>query len=64
MESEIVAVNKMSVDDLIDLMWQGLNKSSLKGVFNINESFLLKLVRDKLIEKVGSKSPQSFSISE
>ena len=64
MESEIFAVNKMSVDDLIDLMWQGLNKSSLKGVFNINESFLLKLVRDKLIEKVGTKQPSSFSISE
>ena len=64
MESEIAAVNKMSVDDLIDLMWQGLNKSSLKGVFNINERFLLKHVRDKLIEKVGSKSPQTFSIIE
>ena len=64
MESEITAVNKMSVDELIELMWQGLNKSSLKGVFNINESFLLKLVRDKLIEKVGSKSSHSFSISE
>ena len=62
MESEVSAVNKMSNDELIDLMWQGLNKSSLKGVFNINESYLLKIVRDKLIEKVG-KQP-SLSISE
>ena len=54
MESEIAAVNKMSANELIDLLWQGLNKSSLKGVFNINESFLLKLVHDKLIEKVNT----------
>jgi hypothetical protein len=63
MESEVSAVNKMSNDELIDLMWQGLNKSSLKGVFNINESYLLKIVRDKLIEKVGSKQTP-LSISE
>ena len=64
MESEISAVNKMYNDELIDLMWQGLNKSNLKGVFNINESYLLKIVRDKLIEKVGAKPPTSLSINE
>ena len=45
-----------STSELLDVLWQGLNKSSLNGVFTINESYLLKMVYDKLIEKVTEKS--------
>jgi hypothetical protein len=41
--------------ELLDVLWQGLNKSSLKGVFTINESYLLKMVYDKLTEKITDK---------
>jgi hypothetical protein len=51
MDSDKVAVDKMTNSELIEIMWQALNKSSLKGVFMINESFLLKLVHAKLVEK-------------
>ena len=56
MDQETKTVSTMSNSDLIDIMWQGLNKSSLKGVFNINESYLLKLVHARLLENVGGSS--------
>lgn len=47
-----INLDSTSTTELLDVLWQGLNKSSLKGVFTINESYLLKMVYDKLIEKV------------
>ena len=55
MDQEAKAVSSMSNSDLIDVLWQGLNKASLKGVFNINESYLLKIVHAKLAENVGAE---------
>jgi hypothetical protein len=46
----------MNNTELLDVLWQALNKANLKGVFNINESFLLKVVNDKLIEKLNDGS--------
>ena len=57
MESDTNTINKLSNDELIDILWQGLNKSNLKGVFTINESYLLKLVYTKLLEKTSNKQP-------
>ena len=53
MDQESKTVANMSNSELVDILWQGLNKGSLKGVFNINESYLLKLVYSRLLENVG-----------
>ena len=62
MDSDKVSIDKMSNGELIEILWQGLNKSNLKGVFTINESFLLKLVHTKLVEKVGGGATTSQTI--
>ena len=48
MESEKKTIETMSNVEALDVLWQALNKSTLKGTFNINEAHLLKLVHDKL----------------
>jgi len=52
MENDNKSIDKMNNRELIDILWQGLNKSNLKGVFSINESYLLRVVHDKLLEKI------------
>ena len=63
MEQENKTIDTMIKPELIDILWQALNKSNLKGVFNINESYLLKIVYTKLLESVGGevKSPNTGS---
>ena len=56
MESDKKTLESMNNTELLDVLWQALNKANLKGVFNINESFLLKVVNDKLIEKLNDGS--------
>ena len=55
MESDKKTLDSMNNAELLDVLWQALNKANMKGVFNINESFLLKIVNDKLIEKITDK---------
>ena len=55
MESEKQNVDKLSNEELVDILWQALNKSNLKGVYTINESYLLKMVHMRLLEKVSEK---------
>jgi hypothetical protein len=50
MENENKTIDTMTKNELIDVLWQALNKANLKGVFNINEAYLLKIVHTKLIE--------------
>ena len=57
MESENQDVDKLSNDELIDIIWQALNKSSLKGVYTLNESYLLKKVCSALLVRTSSKRP-------
>jgi len=56
MENDNKSIDKMNNRELIDILWQGLNKSNLKGVFSINESYLLRVVHDKLLEKITNIS--------
>ena len=64
MDQESKTVANMSNSELVDILWQGLNKGSLKGVFNINESYLLKLVYSRLLENVGGTPNTPVVISE
>ena len=63
MENENKTIDTMTKPELIDILWQGLNKSNLKGVFNINESYLLKIVYTKLLESVGGEVKSTPTIS-
>lgn len=63
MESDKTTVDKMTGGELLDIMWQALNKANLKGVFMINESFLLKLVHTRLLEKLGTPSNETITIT-
>jgi len=63
MESEKQAVDKLSNDELIEILWQALNKSSLKGVYTINESYLLKMVYTRLLQKTSDKQPSSVGLN-
>ena len=62
MESEKQNVDKLSNEDLVDVLWQALNKSSLKGVYTINESYLLKMVHSRLLEKVSEKPVDKLKV--
>ena len=55
MEQDNKTVSNMSNSELIDVLWQGLNKATLKGTFTINEAYLLKLVHVKLLENVKAE---------
>jgi len=55
MDTEKQTVDKLSNEELIEILWQALNKSSLKGVYTINESYLLKMVYTRLLEKTSTK---------
>ncbi len=63
MESEKQAVDKLSNEELIDILWQALNKSSLKGVYTINESYLLKMVYTRLLQKTSDKQPPNVGLN-
>lgn len=62
MEAEKQNVDKLSNEDLVDVLWQALNKSSLKGVYTINESYLLKMVHSRLLEKVSEKPVDKLKV--
>ena len=56
MENENKTIDTMTKNELIDVLWQALNKANLKGVFNINEAYLLKIVHTKLIEGTNTNT--------
>ena len=59
MEQGNKTIDTMTKPELIDVLWQALNKSNLKGVFTINESYLLRMVYTKLLESVGGDTQSS-----
>jgi hypothetical protein len=59
MENEQKSLENMSNNELLEIVWQSLNKATMKGVFNINEAYLLKLVHNKLVDKLTSLSPSN-----
>lgn len=57
MENNIIGVNKkldeLSNNEIIDILWNALNKATLKGVYNMDEVFMIKVLFDKLKNNVS-----------
>jgi len=49
-ESEVTQkkLEDLSRDDIYDIIWNAVNKASKQGVYNIDESYTIKIVFDRL----------------
>lgn len=43
-------IEDMTKEDFIDLVWNALNKANTKGVYTIDEAYVLKIAITKLKE--------------
>ena len=43
-----VNLANMSLDDSLSLLWNALNKANGQGVFNIDESYVIKVAHNKI----------------
>ena len=41
-------LNEMTNTEVLDVLWNALNKANSKGVFSIDEAFTLKVLYDRL----------------
>lgn len=41
-------LDEMSNKEVLDVLWNALNKANSKGVFSIDEAFTLKVLYDRL----------------
>lgn len=46
---------KMTPQESCELIWRALRKASLKGAFDIDECYLIKVAYSKIVEKVNEK---------
>ena len=58
MESDKIVSGNKKIEDMTnievcDLIWNALNKATLKGVYTIDEAFILKVLFDKLKNNVN-----------
>ena len=44
MDQEKKTIDSMPNNEALEILWQALNKSNMKGTFSINEAYLLKLL--------------------
>jgi len=43
-----VNLANMTLDDSLTLLWNALNKANSQGVFNIDESYVIKVAHNKI----------------
>lgn len=41
-------IEELSNNEIYEIIWNALNKATLKGVYDMNEVFILKVLFDKL----------------
>lgn len=44
----------MNNTELLDLLWSALNKANTKGVYSIDEAYLIKLTYEKLKQNMNN----------
>jgi hypothetical protein len=58
-EQNNININDLQPKELIDITWNALNKSSKAGVFTIDESYMLKVVVDRISKLVLEKKSEN-----
>lgn len=48
--------NEMSPKELLNVLWQALNKANSAGAFNLDEAFTLKIVHERLLSSMSDSS--------
>ena len=43
-----IKLDDLSKEDIIEILWNAMNKSCKQGVFNIEESYTIKILFDRL----------------
>jgi flagellar motor component MotA len=46
-------LNEMNNSELLELLWSALNKANSKGVYSIDEAYLIKLTYIKLTQNIN-----------
>ena len=46
-------IDEMTNIELLDVLWNALNKANSKGVFIIDEAFTLKVIHEKLKKNIN-----------
>jgi len=55
-ENKQIDIKSIKPDECLNFIWNALNKASNKGVFNIDESYSIRVVFHKLTEIVTEKT--------
>jgi hypothetical protein len=43
-----IKLDDLSKDDIVEILWNAVNKACKQGVFNIEESYTIKILFDRL----------------
>lgn len=55
-QSDKKTFEDMSKIELLNVLWQALNKANSAGSFNIDEAFTLKVVHERLLSQLKETS--------
>ena len=55
LETNNLDINNMDIEKSSNIIWTALNKASNKGLFNIDESFVIKVAFNNIINEIKKK---------
>ena len=54
-EDKLVNIEELNSKQSLDAIWTMLNKAASKGVFSIDESYVLKILFNKVLKEINDK---------
>lgn len=55
-QSKQVNIEEMTAEQSLDALWGLINKGASKGVYNIDESYVIKVIFSKLTKELAKKT--------
>ena len=56
-QQQKVSIEDMNAQQSLEALWSLVNKSASKGVYNIDESYVIKVIFSKLSQEIAKSQP-------
>ena len=56
-QQQKVSIEDMNAQQSLEALWSLVNKSASKGVYNIDESYVIKVIFSKLSQEIAKSAP-------
>lgn len=63
-EKKTINIDDMTVQQSLDTIWTLMNKAANKGVFSIDESYVLKILFSRITNHLSSQITQEQKVEE